>query len=68
MSKMRASMPATLQDIIYHQQLKINNKMAERIYSVVNTLTNEIVFSGTLRECETKIINDQSGFLELAYA
>lgn len=42
--------------------------MAEKIYNVVNTLTNEIVFSGTLRECETKITNDQSGFLELAYA
>lgn len=40
--------------------------MAEKKYSVIDTLTNEIVFTGTLQECELKIKFDSSGFLELA--
>jgi hypothetical protein len=39
--------------------------MAEKKRSVINTLTNCIVFIGTLRECSELVISDKSGFLEL---
>ena len=40
--------------------------MAERIYRVVNTLTDDVVFTGTLAECNRMIVTDSSGFLNLA--
>lgn len=40
--------------------------MAEKKHSVLNTLTELVVFTGSLDECESMIKNDKSGFLVLA--
>lgn len=39
--------------------------MSKTKYQVLNELTNEIVHSGSLQECEEIINSDKTGFLNL---
>lgn len=39
--------------------------MADSNFKVINTLTGDVVFIGSFEQCEKKVLNDLTGFLEL---